>query len=416
LNGLDELSQLAGAFNAMMADLAAREHHLRARLSELEALRRVGLQLTSTLDPDRVLDTIASSTLNLVSATEVHIFVCGPDGEGLEFAASAWQDETWARTPRQPRADGITATAMRTGQPQIINQAGTHPLFSTPEARGWGIQATASFPLKRGEGTLGVLNVSLHDRPSFGEDDLRILELFSDQAAIALENARLYQSLADREARLHLLAQKLAHVQEEERRLIGLDLHDGLTQLLLSANMHVDTLTSLAGDLDGQAGDELNLARARLQEAIAEARQVVSELRPTALEDYGLLSGLRHYVTEISRTEGWHLEFAAPPGEVRLEPAIEAAVFRIVQEALSNTRKYAAASRIRVALQFGESVLYLQVRDWGRGFNLADMSEENQHWGLVGMRERAALLNGDCQITSRPGEGTRIDVRIPLRR
>ncbi|MCQ3975724.1 MAG: hypothetical protein DPW09_19990 [Anaerolineae bacterium] len=414
LAGQDELNQLASGFNAMMSDLAIRERALRASLSELEALRQISLQLTRTLDPDQVLDTIVSSALTLVEAMEVHIFVGVDTVDSLEFAASVWRDETRRGRLRQPRPDGITATAARTGQPQVVHQADTHPLFNSPDMRQWGIKATASLPLTLGERVLGVLSVSFDDRDTLGDDTLRLLGLLADQAAIALENARLYQSLADREVRLQTLAHKLAHVQEEERRLIGLDLHDGLTQLLLSANMHVDTLASFSNHLESQAHTELNLARARLQEAIGEARQVVSELRPTALEDYGLVGGLRHYVTEMSQREQWQLEFSAPPGEVKLEPAMETAIFRIAQEALSNARKYAATRRVRVALQFDETELRLQVQDWGRGFNLADIPEESQHLGLVGMRERAALLNGECHVTSQPGQGTKICVCIPL--
>lgn len=415
LTSRDELGQLATAFNAMMTDLAIRERDLRASLSELEALRQISLQLTRTLDPNQVLQTIVSSTLTLVGALEVHIFVGAEIPDSLEFAASAWRDEARRGQFRQPRADGITATAARSGQPQVINQAASHPLFNTPDMRSWGIKAVTSLPLKLGQRVLGVLNVSFDDRDTLAEDILRLLDLLADQAAIALENARLYQSLADREARLQTLAYKLVHVQEEERRLIGLDLHDGLTQLLLSANMHVDTLTSLANHLDRQARTELNLAHARLQEAIGEARQVVSELRPTMLEDYGLVGGLRHYVTATSQREQWQFEFSAPPGEVKLAPTIEAAVFRIAQEVLSNARKHAATQRIRVALQFNEAELQLQVQDWGCGFNVADIAEESQHLGLVGMRERAALLNGTCQVTSRPGEGTQVCVHIPLK-
>ena len=229
----DELSQLAEAFNAMMIDLATRERHLKARQSELEALRQVSLQLTSSLDPDQVLDTVADSALGLVGATEVHIFVGDPPGDTLKFAASAWRDKAEHLPARQPRVDGLVATAARTGQPQVINNADSHPLFNTPEARSWGIKAAAAFPLKPGDQSLGVFNISFDDRYTFGQDDLRILDLLADQAAIALENAWLYNNLAERETRLHTLAQKLVQVQEQERRLVGLDLHDGLTQLLL---------------------------------------------------------------------------------------------------------------------------------------------------------------------------------------
>lgn len=412
LAGEDELSQLASAFNGMMVDLALRERRLTARLSELEALRQVSLQLTSTLDPERVLDTIAFSALRLVNATEVRIFVY--NRQQLEFAASASADSVEGRPPRTPRHDGITAHAAQTGQPQVINHAQQHPLYTTPETKDWGIKAAAAFPLKRGEQVSGVMGVSLNDRDSFSEDNLRILNLLSDQAAIALDNARLYERLALREARVRTLAEKLAQVQEEERRLIGLDLHDGLTQLLLSANMHLDALAALANGLGQQACAELRLGQARLREAIKEARWVVSELRPATLEDFGLVSGLRQYATELSELKNWQLEFVADLGRVKLNTAVETAIFRIAQEALTNARKYAGPGRVRVSLYVDNGHLALEVRDWGRGFDAETLTDESQHFGLTGMQERAMLLGGTLTVTSRPGEGTKIVAYIPL--
>jgi signal transduction histidine kinase len=412
LAGEDELSRLAMAFNGMMADLAARERRLTARLSEMEALRLVSLQLTSTLAPDRVLHTIASSALRLVSAAEVRIFVL--ENEALDFAASVSAPSVEGRPPRTPRKNGITAMAARTGQPQVINYAAEHPLYTTPTAQVWGIEATVAFPLKQGEQVIGVLNVALNDRAAFTEDNLRILALLSDQAAIALDNARLYERLARRETRLRTLAEKLAQIQEEERRLIGLDLHDGLTQLLLSANMHLDTLAALATGLEGQARAELQLGQARLRESIKEARWVVSELRPAALEDFGLLSGLRQYATELSELENWQLEFVADLGRVKLNPAIETAIFRIAQEALTNARKYASPNRVRVSLFIDHDTLVLEVRDWGRGFEAAALTDETKRFGLTGMQERAVLLGGSFELDSRPERGTKIIARIPL--
>lgn len=414
----DELGQLSQAFNQMMGDLSGREAGLKARLSELETLRQVSLQLTSTLNPAQLLDTIAQSALTLAQASEVRIFVASPPDGNLTFATNAQKDQTAPGLPKKPRPTGLVVMAARLGQPQLIAEANQHPLFDTPEARQWGVKAAGAFPLKLEERVLGVLHVSYATANTFNEDNLRVLGLLADQAAIALENAALYQNLADRETRLHILAQKLVHVQEEERRLIGLDLHDGLTQLLLSANMHLNTLGALAaGGLGEQGKMELKLGQTRLQEAINEARQVVSELRPTALEERGLVGGLRYYATEVSQRAHWQLEFLAQLGEVRLNSAIETAIFRIAQEALTNARKYAQTQRVRVALQLdgvdGDR-LRLEVQDWGIGFDLAQIAEERQGLGLVGMRERAALLNGVCEIKSQPNQGTHVLVAIPV--
>jgi signal transduction histidine kinase len=341
--------------------------------------------------------------------------VRGRDSGTLRYAAHKRRDDGQRPgLPKAPRADGIVATAARTRQAQVINRAEAHPLFDTPEARQWGLKAAAALPLNLSDRVLGVLNVAYDDREAFSDDDLRTLSLLADQAAIALENARLYTSLSDRENRLQHLAHKLAHVQEEERRLLGLDLHDGLTQILLSANMHLNTLDSLATGLEGQLRAELALGRARLQEAINEARQVAAELRPTVLEDFGLVGGLRHYAAELSRRENWQLEFSAPPGEVKLPATLERAVFRIAQEALTNARKYANSGRIRIALQMLGNDLRLEVQDWGQGFDEATLSKESQRLGIVGMRERAALLNGECRVNSQPGAGTLVQVRVPL--
>lgn len=412
--GDDELAQLSTGFNGMMADLATRQTRLQARLSELEALRRISLELTGTLDISLVLGTIVHSAQALVKAAEVRLFVFDADRGQLTFSGDARSPDAQHRMARPLRDEGITAQVARTGVATVIDYAQHHPLFDTPEAQAWGIQAAAALPLSRGEQVLGVLNISLADRPAFSEDDLRILDLLSDQASIALENARLYENLRERESRLQSLITKLSQIQEEERRLIGLDLHDGLTQLLLSANMHLDTLASSSGSLPAQAEAELTLTQSRLRQAIDEARWVVSELRPAALEGLGLVAGLSQYAADVGQLEGWQMEFSADLGAVKLSPSVEAALFRIAQEALTNVRKYASTQRVRVDLRTTESHVILTVQDWGRGFDSQEPMSDGRHFGLEGMQERAAVLGGQLQIESTLGTGTQITARVPL--
>jgi signal transduction histidine kinase len=414
VTGQDEFNQLAHTFNEMMTDLSARELHLQARISEMEALHQISLQLTSILDLNQVLDTIANSALSLVNATEVRIFLGDGQADPLQFGASAWRDSNPTSLPRPPRVDGLVATAAQTSQPQVINRADRHPLFSTPEVRHWGIRAAAAIPLRLADRVLGVFNAALDDRDAFHEDELRILQLLADQAAVALENARLYQSVADKETRLNDLVQKLALIQEEERRLVGLDLHDGLTQILLSANMHLNAYTALANNGEESSNDELLMARTRLQEAIREVRWVVAELRPTELEDFGLVDGLRQYAKKIAQVESWQLTFAADLDGDLITPAVETAVFRIIQEALTNIRKHARSDRVRLSLTAAGGQLTILVQDWGAGFDLAHLGSENTYLGLVGMQERTMLLDGELFIESHPGIGTTIRAQIPL--
>jgi signal transduction histidine kinase len=409
----DELAQLAGTFNHMMRDLDSREQRLQANLSELEALRQVSLQLTSTLNPIRVMNTIVNSALDLVQATEVHIFLCDETGINPQFGASAQRLMSEVNHRRLPRPDGLVVKCAQTGQRQVINQAGQHPLYNDLEAQSWNIKAAAAYPLKLADHVLGVLNISLDDRDTFRKAELRIVQLFADQAAIALENARLYQNITDNETRLNLLVKQLAHVQEEERRLVGLDLHDGLTQILLSTNMHLNTFAALAEvSINGQAQAEFGLVRTRLKEAIKEVRWVVSELRPTELEDFGLVDALRMYAAKISEVENWQVEFSADLGQIELSPTVETAVFRITQEAINNVRKHAHTSKILVQLKNEADYITLKIQDWGCGFDLGDMSGENQQLGLIGMKERAALIGGELEIESQPDQGTIVRAKI----
>lgn len=227
---------------------------------------------------------------------------------------------------------------------------------------------------------------------------------------------KMMRELANREERLRALIGRLAQIQDEERRLIGLDLHDGLTQLIISANMHLNTLNSQIGPrLSAQSLQALDVSRTLIKQSIEEARRVISELRPTLVEDMGLEQGLRQYVTELCEEQKWEAEIIAHTDGLEIAHSLEAAIFRIAQEALSNVRKHARTERVRVELSKGDDCLLLRVQDWGRGFDASLIQQdEAEHLGLVSMKERTQMIGGVCKIESQPGRGTRVDVSIPL--
>ena len=397
----DELERLAEAFNKMMADLATRELRLKARLAELETLRQVSLDITSTLDLDHVLNTIATSVLDLVEASSVHIFTCDDHTGPLRLAASA--GPAGAPTTRAPLPDSLVAAVASTGRTQIVSAVLDEPLSS------------AAFPMKLGDQVLGVLHILSDARRTFTSEDVRILNLLTDQAAVALGNARLYKSLSEREERVRALMQKMAQIQDEERRLIGLDLHDGLAQLVISANMRLQAFNSMmAQTMDAPARQELEESRKLIQSAIDEARRVIIELRPTVVEELGLAEGLHQYVNDVCAAEGWRSEIQIHLDGIELSSPAETAIFRIAQEALSNARKHSHTQTIKVVLRREEGDLLLCVQDFGRGFDFAALSDENERVGLTSMRERARMLGGRCEISSEPGQGTSVGVRVPL--
>ena len=231
---------------------------------------------------------------------------------------------------------------------------------------------------------------------------------------MALQNARLYQGLRESESRLQKMAQKMMTVQEAERHLVGLDLHDGLTQLLLSTNMHLNTLASLPLRLDDLEKKEFSMVRSLLQDAIEEVRQVVSELRPSELNEGGLVESIRQYLLDSRESRKWQAEFKASLGDIELASMVEIATFRIIQEALNNAFMHGNAKKVRVSLSMEDNLLLISVKDWGCGFSANELKKEAKHLGLTGMQERATLLNGTCKVISAPGEGTEILVRIPI--
>jgi signal transduction histidine kinase len=213
------------------------------------------------------------------------------------------------------------------------------------------------------------------------------------------------------------LVRRLILAQEEERRRVAYELHDGLAQTAAGAHLHLRAFARRHRPDRPAEKEELDRAVELAQRVVREARTVVAELRPTVLDDLGLEAALEAEVEELRR-DGWRVDFEADLGPDRLAPATETALFRVAQEALRNARKYAQTRRARVALRSAERAVRLEVQDWGRGFDPAAIpagAGPGERIGLSGMRERVALLGGRCEVHSQPGAGTRIVAEVPLR-
>lgn len=214
------------------------------------------------------------------------------------------------------------------------------------------------------------------------------------------------------------LVQLLLQVQEEERRRIAYDVHDGLGQMIVAAGMHIDIYRSeRKGREDVRLEEEFAKAVGYLQEAIAETRRIVSELRPVLLDDLGLVQALKHYLEEMAARVGWQANLVENLGSTRLEAVVETALFRIAQEALANVHKHAQTDRVEVRLLRAERRLLLEVQDWGLGFDV-DKALANagggRHVGLASMRERAQLLGAELKWISALGRGTTVSLSLVL--
>jgi two-component system sensor histidine kinase UhpB len=250
---------------------------------------------------------------------------------------------------------------------------------------------------------------------------------FADQAAVAMENARLFESLTDQGRRLRVLAARLAEAEEMERKRLARELHDQAGQNLtaLSANLEIvrmlfaECTSRAVKDYDqviGQLYARLNDASALVKETTKRIRNVMEYLRPPALEESGLVDALEWYGIEFSSRTGVVVDvhITDTPPE-RPNAAIETALFRIAQEALTNVARHANASEAKVTITWAQDALTMVIADDGIGFAQPQARPGGgQHWGLISMAERAQAVGGHCRTESTPGEGTRVIVTVSL--
>ena len=265
----------------------------------------------------------------------------------------------------------------------------------------------ALYPLTRLRETMALVQTGDLERqaPVTGQDP------DADQLAIAFNT--MLKALDDL---AKSRASQILHAQEQERKRIARELHDEtsqvLTSLLISLALLEETVTT------AEARQRIAETRALAHQTLRAVRNLSIDLRPSALDDLGLLPALRWYVKEYQQKVGIEAELSSSGLKERLPPEVETALYRMIQESLTNTAKHAHATHVWVTLTEDGLLLRATIRDNGRGFDAVGMMR--RHWqerglGLAGMQERAALLDGTVEFESEPGAGTLITVTIPLR-
>lgn len=211
----------------------------------------------------------------------------------------------------------------------------------------------------------------------------------------------------------HRLIEQLIRAQEEERKLVAYDLHDGLIQQLVGARFYFTNsrnTTCMTENVDVRTDIERGCEA--LSEAIIEGRRIIEGLRPAALDDLGLAAAVQEIAEQTAAAAGWELTLDIQPLPTEPEKMIAVTVYRIAQEALNNARKHAKAGHVKICLHNGNGV-NLSINDDGVGFDIRALSGDGHGLGITTMQERASLINGVCKINSTPGEGTRVDVNVP---
>ena len=279
-----------------------------------------------------------------------------------------------------------------------------------PELRGEEYESLVSVPLiGRGQKVVGVLNLHSHKPRRYGNNDVSLLSQVGNLLAQTIENARLFEQLADREQTLEQFAARTVEAQENERRHVAGEIHDGISQPLISLWYHLQAAEAATTD-PAVVSHELGKARDLTSAALDEARRAIGRLRPSVLDDLGLGPSLESLANTVVGPE-----VDVDIGAARLPSHVEVALYRIAQEALQNVMKHASAERVTLKLSSEHGYVQLVVEDDGAGFLPAEVGRNRSgdpSYGLVGMRERAELVGARLQVTSTPGSGTRVLVEV----
>ena len=373
---------------------------MQRRLSESESIQRIAKGLLQRIGLDEVLQIICAEAMKLTGATGSAVLLLEEDG-WLRVTKSEGSP-TYLQN-RLPVSGSFAGRAFQTGEHVWVNLRDSDPDDDVHQLQGYpwikGLISLLVVPLKVDTKVIGILNI-LNKPSEITQEDMRIIDLFADQAAIIIEHIRLqYQ------------AEQLAVLEERQR--LARELHDSVTQALYSVTLYADA-ARMAFSAEKWDTLERNLQEVRnmSREAMYDMRLLVFELRPFMLETEGLVSALRARLAAVEGRSGLKTEVLVEE-ERRLPIKIEEELYRIAQEALNNVVKHAGATQVQIQLKYHENTVSLEMNDDGRGFE-PETAHQSGGFGLQGIHERVQQLGGSLNIESAPLKGTRLSVRIPL--
>ena len=353
------------------------------------------------LSVEAVLERLVAAARELVGARYAALGV--PDDEGIGFSRfipAGLSDEQIDAIGPLPRAHGLLGTLLSTSSPLRLADVTADPRFSWwPEAHPR-MRSFLGVPIVvRGEVIGAIYLADKEAAPTFDEGDEQVIGLLAAHAGVALEHARLYET-----------SRELSIAEERDR--LARELHDDTVQTLFSLSLRAEVAAGLVRTDADAAVAEICRIQDLARAATAELRAVVFDLRPAALATEGLVAAVRSRLDLLARSSGLAVDLDVT-GSAALDPALEVALFRIVQEALTNAARHARATRVDVAIDLEPHLVTVSVSDDGLGFDPASPAIRARRLGLTSMRERAEAAGGSLVVQSAPGAGTTVRVEVP---
>jgi signal transduction histidine kinase len=373
--------------------------------NQLESLHDVVRALGEETDLEQLLELVCARLRKLIDARLALIALPSGDDE-LRIVAAFGQDGPMAELVGRSleRKRSKSGRVLERRQSARVDSTLDDPEVDQDEARRLAVRTGLYVPLVVRGRAIGV--VAVHDKRGsdarFSDSDLRLAEIFAARAAVAVE-------LSERVARDAL--QRIVTAQELERRRLARELHDETGQALTSV------LLGLKAVEDAESEESLRSAAAELRELVVgtlqDVRRLAVELRPKALDDFGLVPALERLAQSFAEQTGIDVDLEATLPDTRLPGDVETALYRVVQESLTNVVKHARAQQISILVTQRDGTVAAVIEDDGEGFDPTATRDDSI--GLVGMRERMTLIGGRLEVESRPGSGTTILAEVPLR-
>lgn len=406
---------------------------------QLLALNTINQAVNHSLDLDTVLDRALDNVLQVMhlASGEVRLL----ENNRLVLRTSRGVSPAFIAAERTiPLGQCICGKSAQRGELIAVEDIGHLPEYGPSACACEKFRAVLSVPVRTTDRVVGVMHVASPEPRVFTPNDRALLEAIGQQVGVAIEKARLHEQLktlnqqlegrvAQRTRDLLVAKEELAHkadalrqVLTEERRVeertrahIAHDLHDGIQQIIIGALFETQAARDAIGLNPQTVVARLEAAQSLLRRIESEMRDAIYSLRPVALDAQGLAPALKECVTTFERASRVHCDLKIEETPRRISPDAEVAAFRIVQEALNNVEAHAQAKHACVRVRFGARDLNVEIADDGCGFQVGRVTNDTRtHLGLIGMQERAESIGGSLEISSRPGEGTRVRLSVPV--
>ena len=373
---------------------------------EATTLHRLGAQISASLELTEVLNAVAEASRQMLAADIGAVGLLDDKREEVLVKATAGARTESLKHLRVPVRDQTPGSILTSGQPIVIEVY--KPNLLTPHdidlIAAEGIVSLLVVPLQRGERMLGLIGVMTRQRRHFSKSDVLLLTRLAHQVVVAIENAQLYQQV-----------RHIAVLEERDR--LAREMHDYLAQALGYLNLKATITDGLLSDgQPTQARDSLLELKQIAKETYTDVREAVFSLRTTMSSGLGLLPTLREYLAEYRTHYGVDARLAVENETLAEFPTdVGVQVIRIIQEALTNVRRHAGASKVWIRFEQDSDQVRISVEDDGQGFDpTRAIAQRHEHFGLQIMRERAESVGGDLKIDSHPGQGTRISLWVPI--